>query len=83
MKGWSLLLLIFVMLGCENGEDSSDQDQNKKDTIKETPEPKTIKEQNEANDNKLNEIMDVETPKIKTKNDSLYQEIMSAQPKSR
>lgn len=36
---------------------------------------------NKNNQNQFDEIMSVKTPKIKTKNDSLYQEIMSAKPK--
>lgn len=36
---------------------------------------------NKNNQNQFDEIMSIKTPKIKTKNDSLYQEIMSAKPK--
>ena len=83
MKGLSLLVFAVVLLGCQNGEEPVDQNQGENDTVQKAPEPKTIKEQNEANNDKLDEIMDVKTPQINTKNDSLYQEIMSAQPKNR
>ena len=73
-----IFLLPFLLLSCQQEDGEKKPETPKNDSVQEAPGgPKTAVEQNDENSKKLDEIMSIETPNINTKNDSLYQEIMS------